>query len=74
MCYSLNVTKKLENEKLENGIFAYIVASTHVFINNPNWQNSGIIIFLCKYDIVISDTLVDFFLNWLFLLLILTAF
>ena len=38
-------------------------------INNPHWQSSGIIIFLCKYYIVISDTLVGSFLNVLFLLL-----
>ena len=42
---------------------------THVCINNPHWESSGIIIFLCKYSIVISDTLVGFFLDVLFLLL-----
>ena len=42
---------------------------THMCINNPHWQSSGIIIFLCKYYIVISDTLVGSFLNVLFLLL-----
>ena len=42
---------------------------THVCINNPHWQSSGIIIFLCKYYIVISDTLVGSFLDVLFLLL-----
>ena len=36
---------------------------------NPHWQNGGIIIFLCKYYIIISDTLVDTFLDVLFLLL-----
>ena len=30
---------------------------THVCTNNPYWQISGIIIYLCKYYIVISDTL-----------------
>ena len=40
-----------------------------VFINKPHWQSSGIITFLCKYDIVIPETLVGFFLNVLFLLL-----
>ena len=29
MCYSLNFTKKLENEKFDNEIFAYIVASAY---------------------------------------------
>ena len=38
-------------------------------INKPLWQSSGIIIFLCKYYIIISDTLVGFFLDVLFLLL-----
>ena len=36
---------------------------THVFINNPHWQSSGIVTFLCIYDTVISDTLVGFFLD-----------
>ena len=40
---------------------------THACINNPHWQSSGIIILLCKYDIVISDTLVGSFLDALFL-------
>ena len=38
-------------------------------INKPHWQSSGITIFLCKCYIVISDTLVGFFLDVLFLLL-----
>ena len=38
-------------------------------INNPHWQSSRIIIFLRKYYIVISDALVDFVLDVLFLLL-----
>ena len=41
----------------------------YVFINSPHWQSSGILIFLCKYYIVISDTLVYSFLDALFLLL-----
>ena len=41
----------------------------HVCINNSDWQSSGIIIFMWKYDIVISDTLVDSFLDVFFLLL-----
>ena len=39
------------------------------YINNPHWQSGGIIIFLCKYYTVISDTLVGSFLYVLFLLL-----
>ena len=42
---------------------------THVFINNPHWQSSGVKIFLCNYYIVISDTVVDSFLDVLFFLL-----
>ena len=38
-------------------------------INKPHWQSSGIIIFLFKCYIVISYTLVNFFLDVLFLLL-----
>ena len=38
-------------------------------INNPHWQISGIIIFLCKHYIVTSDTLAGSFLDVLFLLL-----
>ena len=37
-------------------------------INKPHWQSSGIIIFLFKCYIVISYTLVSFFLDVLFLL------
>ena len=43
---------------------------THVCINNPHWQSIGIIIFLCKYYIVISDTLEASFLDVLSLLLV----
>ena len=41
----------------------------YVFINNPHRQSGEIIIFLCKYYIVISDILVGSFLDVLFLLL-----
>ena len=41
----------------------------HICINNPHWQSSGIIIFLWKYDAVISNTLVGSFLDVRFLLL-----
>ena len=44
--------------------------NTYVLINNPHWQSSGIIIFLCKYYIIISGTLVGSFLDVLFLLLV----
>ena len=42
---------------------------TYAFINNSHQQSSGILIFLCKYHIVISDTLIGTFLDVLFLLL-----
>ena len=41
----------------------------HICINSPHHQSRRIIIFLCKYYIVISDTLVDCLLDVLFLLL-----
>ena len=56
--------------EVENYIFKTIeFLDTSAFINNPHWQSSGILIFLCKYYIVISDTLVGSFLDVLFLLL-----
>ena len=56
--------------EVENHIFKPIeFLDTSAFINNPHWQSSGILIFLCKYYIVISDTLVGSFLDVLFLLL-----
>ena len=38
-------------------------------IKNPHWESGGIIIFLCKYYLVISDTLVGSFFDVFFLLL-----
>ena len=56
--------------EVENHIFKPIkFLDTSAFINNPHWQSSGILIFLCKYSIVISDTLVGSFLDVHFLLL-----
>ena len=40
---------------------------TRAFINNPLWQSSGILIFLCKFYIVVSDTLVGSFLDVFFI-------
>ena len=42
---------------------------THVCLNNPHWQSSGIIIFLSEYYIGISGKVVGSFLDVLFLLL-----
>ena len=55
------ISKEVENQIL--------FLDPHMCINSPHWQSSGILIFLCKYSLVISDTLVDFFLDVLFLLL-----
>ena len=50
--------------EVENHIFKPIeFLDTSAFINNPHWQSSGILIFLCKYYIVVSDTLVGIFLR-----------
>ena len=54
----------------ENQIFKTIeFLDTSVFIINRHWQSSGILIFLCKYYIVLSDAVVGFFLDVVFLLL-----
>ena len=54
--------------EVENHIFKPIeFLDTSAFINNPHWQSSGILIFLCKYYIVVSDSLVGSFLDVLFL-------
>ena len=51
-----------ENNMLPQNLFwLYEFSSKHI-----SWQSSGIIIFLCKYFLVISDALVGFFLNVLF--------
>ena len=56
--------------EVENHIFKTIeLLDTSAFINNPHRQSSGVLIFLCKYYIVISDELVGSLLDVLFLLL-----
>ena len=57
------------SKKVENQIFRHNWIFRHVCMNKPHWQSSGIIIFLFKCYIVISYTLVSFFLDVLFLLL-----
>ena len=54
---------RVTSKEIENQIFRdnWIFRDTCVY-KQSYWQKSGIIIFLCKY-IVISDTLVDFFLE-----------
>ena len=59
--------------EVENHIFKPIdFLDTSAFINNQHWQSGGILIFLCKYCIVISDTLVGSFLDVHFLLFAVT--
>ena len=56
--------------EVENHIFKPMeFLDTSAFINNQHWQSSELLIFLCKYCIVISETLVDSFLDVHFLLL-----
>ena len=55
-----DISKEVEITSLDTIEFL----DTSVSINNPHWQSSGIMIFLCKYYIVISDTpVVSFFLG-----------
>ena len=62
------ISKEVKNHILrQNWIFRRTCC-----INNPHWQSCGIIIFLCKYYIAISDTMVGSFLDVLFLLLAVT--
>ena len=56
--------------EVENHIFKPIeFLDASAFINNQHWQSSEILIFLCKYYLVISETLVGSFLYVHFLLL-----
>ena len=60
------ILKEVEDPSLNTITFL----DRHVCINKPYWQSSGIIVFLWKYHIVISDTLIGSFLDVLFLLLV----
>ena len=58
------------SKEVKNHIFRRNWIFRHTFCtNNPHWQSGGIIIFLYKYFIVISDKLVGTSLDVLFLLL-----
>ena len=59
------ISKEVENPSLDANEFLDL----HICINNPHWQSSGIIVFLCKYYIVISNTLTGSFLDVFFMLL-----
>ena len=57
------------SKEVENHIFRHNWIFRHTCMyKHPHWQSSGIIIFLCKYDMVISDILVGSFLDVFFLL------
>ena len=59
------ISKEVKNHILRhNWIFRHTCC-----INNTHWQSGEIKIFLCKYYIALSDTLVGSFLDVLFLLL-----
>ena len=61
-------TKEMKNHIFRhNRIFRH--THTHMLGIQPTLTNSGIILFLPKYYIIISDTLVDSLLEALFLLL-----
>ena len=68
--YIASSTSHVISTEVEHHIFKHDWIFRHyVFINNPHWQSSEIIILLCKYYIVISDKLAGSFLDVLFLLL-----
>ena len=52
------ISKEIENRIMDRIAFL----DTHVCVNNPNCKSSGIKIFLCKYYIVISDTLIGYWM------------
>ena len=59
------ISKEVKSHILRhNWIFRHAIC-----IKKTHWQGCGFIIFLCKYYIVIADTLVGSFLDVLFLLL-----
>ena len=63
-------TYRVVSKEVKNYILRRNRIFRHTFcINNSHWQSGGIIIFLCKYFIIISDIPVGTFLYVLFLLL-----
>ena len=64
LAYHVTSTEVENHISKHNWIFRHLCN-----INNPHQPSSGILICLCKYCIVISDTLVDTFWDVLFLLL-----
>ena len=66
----LNVSRYIKGGKKIASLNTIEFLDPYVCINNPHWQSNGNIIFLCKYYIVISDTLVGSFFYVLFFLLV----
>ena len=61
---------RVMSKQVENGIFRHKWIYRHTCMRKqPHWQSSGIIIFLCKYYIIISNTLGGSLFDVLFLFL-----
>ena len=58
------ISKEVKTHILRHNSIFSLTCCIHV----PHWQSGGIIIFLCRYYLVISDTLIGSFLDVLFLL------
>ena len=63
------ISKEVENHIFKYNLIFRDTCMIHVCIKNPHWQNSEIMIFFCKYDVVISDILVGSFLDVLYFFL-----
>ena len=63
------ISKEVENHIFKHNLIFRDTCMIHVCIKNPHWQNSEIMIFFCKYDVVISDILVGSFLDVLYFFL-----
>ena len=68
LAYMVTSSYHAISTEIENLIFKHDWIIRHLaFINNPLWKSREISIFLCKYYIVIPDTLVGSFLDVLLL-------
>ena len=63
------ISKEVENHIFKDNLIFRDTCMIHVCISNPHWQNSEIMIFFCKYDVVISDILVGSLLDVLYFFL-----
>ena len=58
------------SKDVQNHIFRHNLIFRHTCMyKNPRWKSSGIIIFVCKYYVDVSDTLIGSVLDMFFLLL-----